>query len=349
MLQNLDALYSPFAAQLSLSRRRWLYGILAIASAFLIATLSGCTQTSSTATDLPNTVRIDYAYYNPVSLVLKQKGWLEEEFAKDGVSVEWTQSLGSNKALELLNSRSIDFGSTAGAAALLGKANGNPIKSIYIYSKPEWTALVTRADSDIRQVEDLKGKRIAATRGTDPHIFLLRALNQAGLSESDVELIQLQHADGKTALERGDVDAWAGLDPHMAQTELEQKSKLFFRNPDLNTYGFLNVREEFVNTYPTAVERVLTVYEKGRQWALANPDELKAILATEAKLDPVVAAKQLERTDLSNSVIGAVHKETIVAAGDVLKKSGVVPADIDVEAIADSLIDPQFVEKVASR
>ena len=44
----------------------------------------------------------------------------------------WTQSLGSNKALELLRSKSVDFGSTAGAAAFLGRANGNPIKSIYL-------------------------------------------------------------------------------------------------------------------------------------------------------------------------------------------------------------------------
>lgn len=75
-------------------------------------------------------IRLDYTYYNPVSLVLKDKKWLEAEFAKDKINVEWVLSLGSNKALELLNSRSIDFGSTAGAAALLGKANGNPIKSI---------------------------------------------------------------------------------------------------------------------------------------------------------------------------------------------------------------------------
>src|ERR1700684_2527475 len=90
----------------------------------------------------PATIRLDYAYYNPVSLVLKNKKFLEQDLAGEGVSVEWTQSLGSNKALELLNSKSIDFGSTAGAAALIGKANGNPIKAIYVYSRPEWTALV---------------------------------------------------------------------------------------------------------------------------------------------------------------------------------------------------------------
>jgi sulfonate transport system substrate-binding protein len=89
--------------------------------------------------------------------------------------VRWVQTLGSNKALEFLNAGSIDFGSTAGAAALVGRINGNPIKSIYVYSRPEWTALVTRKDTDITKVEDLKGKRVAVTRGTDPHIFLVRA------------------------------------------------------------------------------------------------------------------------------------------------------------------------------
>src|SRR5215467_13951958 len=92
-------------------------------------------------------IRIDWATYNPVSMVLKQRGLLEKEFAKDGISIVWVQSAGSNKALEFLNAGSIDFGSTAGSAALVARINGNPIKSIYVYSRPEWTALVTTKDS----------------------------------------------------------------------------------------------------------------------------------------------------------------------------------------------------------
>ena len=113
-------------------------------------------------------------------------GLLEKEFAKDGIGIRWVQTLGSNKALEFLNAGSIDFGSTAGSAALLGKINGNPIKSIYVYSKPEWTALVTRKDTPINKIADLKGKRVAVTRGTDPHIFLVRALLSVGMTEKDI-------------------------------------------------------------------------------------------------------------------------------------------------------------------
>src|ERR1700750_2829192 len=211
----------------------------------------------ASADDALKEIRIDWATYNPVSMILKQKGLLEKEFAKDGISVVWVQSAGSNKALEFLNAGSIDFGSTAGSAALVARINGNPIKSIYVYSRPGWTALVTAKDSKIASVADLKGKRVAVTRGTDPHIFLVRALLDAGLSEKDITPVLLQHADGKTALIRGDVDAWAGLDPMMAQAEIEDGAKLFFRKPEANTWGILNVREEFLKDHPDLVQRVL--------------------------------------------------------------------------------------------
>src|SRR5689334_23427203 len=168
------------------------------------------------AADALKEIHIDWATYNPVSMILKQKGLLEKEFAKDGINIVWVQSAGSNKALEFLNAGSIDFGSTAGSAALVAKINGNPIKSIYVYSRPEWTALVTTKDSQIAKIEDLKGKRVAVTRGTDPHIFLVRALLGVKLTEKDITPVLLQHPDGKTALIRGDVQAWAGLDPMMA-------------------------------------------------------------------------------------------------------------------------------------
>ena len=210
--------------------RRALAAIIAVA-----ALLPG----SAYAAEALKEIHIDWATYNPVSMILKQKGLLEKEFAKDGIGIVWVQSAGSNKALEFLNAGSIDFGSTAGSAALVARINGNPIKSIYVYSRPEWTALVTAKDSKIATVADLKGKRVAVTRGTDPHIFLVRALLDAGLSEKDITPVLLQHADGKTALIRGDVDAWAGLDPMMAQAEVEEGARLFFRKPDANTWGIL--------------------------------------------------------------------------------------------------------------
>jgi sulfonate transport system substrate-binding protein len=294
------------------------------------------------AADALKEIHIDWATYNPVSMILKQKGLLEKEFAKDGISIVWVQSAGSNKALEFLNAGSIDFGSTAGSAALVARINGNPIKSIYVYSRPEWTALVTAKDSRIATVADLKGKRVAVTRGTDPHIFLVRALLDAGLSEKDITPVLLQHADGKTALIRGDVDAWAGLDPMMAQAEVEDGAKLFFRNPAANTWGILNVREPFLKDYPDVVRRVLATYEEARKYSVANYDDLKKTFIAVTKLPDTVVDKQLkERTELTYNRIGAPQRESILAAGLALQQAGVIDAKVDVKATLDDLIDDQ--------
>jgi len=294
------------------------------------------------AADAPREIHIDWATYNPVSIILKQKGLLEKEFAKDGIAIVWVQSAGSNKALEFLNAGSIDFGSTAGSAALVGRINGNPIRSIYVYSRPEWTALVTQKDSKIASVADLRGKRVAVTRGTDPHIFLVRALLDAGLSEKDITPVLLQHADGKTALIRGDVDAWAGLDPMMAQAEIEDGARLFLRKADANTWGILNVREAFLKDHPDIVRRVLAVYEEARKYSLANDDELKKSFIAVTRLPETVVDKQLkERTELTHSRIGAPQRESILAAGLALQQAGVIDAKVDVKAALDGLIDDQ--------
>jgi sulfonate transport system substrate-binding protein len=312
--------------------------ILAGAALLMLAGARG-----AVAADNPKEIHIDWATYNPVSMLLKERGLLEQEFAKDGIAIRWVQTLGSNKALEFLNARSIDFGSTAGAAALIARINGNPIKSIYVYSRPEWTALVTRKDTPISAVADLKGRSVAVTRGTDPHIFLVRALQQAGLTERDVKIVLLQHPDGKTALIRGDVDAWAGLDPMMAQAEVEDGARLFYRKPEANTWGILNVREEFLKDHPALVQRVLAVYEEARKFALANPAEVKRVFIAATKLPETVVDKQLnERTELTHSRIGAPQRDSIRAAGLALKEAGVIPATVDVDAAVAALIEDRL-------
>jgi sulfonate transport system substrate-binding protein len=89
-----------------------------------LATLQSAAM--STANPAPGVaqglVRLDYAYYSPLSLALKEKHWVEDALGPE-VTVEWVLSAGGNKALEYLGARSIDLGSTAGSAALLGRAN----------------------------------------------------------------------------------------------------------------------------------------------------------------------------------------------------------------------------------
>jgi sulfonate transport system substrate-binding protein len=329
-------------------KRRTLLKLAAGSAATAAAT--GWSPVSFAAATPLKELRLDYAYYSPTSLVLRRFGWLEEEFKADGTSVRWVLSAGSNRALEYLNANSIDIGSSAGLAALLAKANGNPIRTPYIFSRPEWTALVVRKDSPIRSLADLKGKKIAATKGTDPYLFLLRSLQTVGLTRGDIEHIGLQHADGRAALEQGKVDAWAGLDPHMAASELESGSRLIYRNVAFNTYGFLNVREEFLAARPAEVGRVIKAYEKARAWIRANQTEAAKILSEEAKVSLPVALLQIKlRSDFSNPQPGSEHVKALQLAAPILRDEALVKADTDLNRAINELVDTRFAQPFIAR
>ncbi|ROS62656.1 sulfonate transport system substrate-binding protein [Frigoribacterium sp. PhB160] len=289
-----------------------------------------------------DTLNIDFATYNPLSLIVKDQGFIEDALGDD-VDVTWTQSAGSNKANELLRAGAVDVGSTAGSAALLARSNGSPIKTIDVYSQPEWSALVVPGDSDITDVADLKGKTIAATTGTDPYFFLLQALDEAGLSKSDVTIQNLQHADGRAALENGSVDAWSGLDPIMAASEAQSGTKLLYRNVDFNTYGFLNATESFVTESPDLAQVVVDSYEKARAWAEDNPSETADILAGVASIDPAVATSVLERTHFDiDPVPGDDQAAVLEKVAPILVESGDVASQGAVDDALDTLFDDQF-------
>jgi sulfonate transport system substrate-binding protein len=264
-----------------------------------------------------------------------------------GYNVTWVRSAGSNKANEGLRAKGLDFGSTAGSAALVARANGTPIKIIEVYSKPEWTALVVGKNSTINSVADLKGKKTAVTKGTDPYFFLLQSLATVRLSPTDVEIVNLQLADGKTALERGDVDAWSGLDPFMAQTVQQQGSRLLYRNPDFNSYGVLNVREDFIAAHPDAVHSVVNSYEEARKWAKAHPDELAALLASQAKVTPSVAQEELQRTALDiNPTPGDPQRTVLTNIVPIAVADADIKSDEAGRSALSTIIEPTYAQQV---
>ena len=329
-----------------------------LAVAALVAACGGAGGPATTATTAPGAsaasvadpalaeLRIDYATYSPPSLVLKKQGSLEQ--ALPGTTIKWVYSAGSSNALNFLQGNSIDFGSTAGAAALLSRANGNPIKVVYIYEQPEWTALVVAKDSTAKDIRDLRGKKIAAQKGTDPYFFLLRTLNQAGLSQADIQYVNLPHADGRTALERGQVDAWSGLDPHMAASELQAGSKLIYRNKDFNTYGFLNSREDFLRKYPETTKKVIALYERAKKWIVDNPDQAAQILADEAQINLEVAKRELnDRMNFNTSGIpGEAHASVLRAVVPIINAEQLANPGANVDKAVTELVDGSFAKAV---
>lgn len=290
------------------------------------------------------TLTVDFATYNPLSLIIKDQGWLEAELG-DAVEVTWVQSAGSNKANEFLRSGAIDVGSTAGSAALLARSNGSPIKTINVYTQPNWSAILVPAGSEIRTVGDLVGANVAATKGTDPYFFLLQTLAEFELGLDDITVQNLQHADGKTALETGAVDAWAGLDPLLSTSVANGASEIIYDNVSFNSYGFLNATEDFVTNHPDLAQLVVNAYERARIWALENPEETAAILAEVAGIDIAIAEATIERTVIDiDPVPGEEHRAVLAIIGPIFVDSGDVANQQLIDDALESLFFPDFTE-----
>jgi sulfonate transport system substrate-binding protein len=336
--------------------RRTLSPLAALAAAAMMA-LTGCAagEGSSVAPQAASSadawsadeLNIDFATYNPLSLIIKEQGWLEE--ATDGeVTVNWLQSAGSNKANEALRAGAVDVGSTAGSAALLARSNGSPIQVIDIYTQPNWSALLVPADSKISSVEELEGRSVAATKGTDPYFFLLQSLAEHGLSLEDIELQNLQHADGKAALESGAVEAWSGLDPMLSTAVANDTAKIIYDNVDFNTYGFLNATESFLTKSPDLAQLVVDTYEQARAWALENPEETAAILAEVAGIEVPIAEATLERTFIDiDPVPGEAQRAVLEVVGPIFVESGDVADQQLIDDALESLLNPTFAEQAA--
>lgn len=334
-------------------------GLAALAVAAVAAlALSGCAKGEGSALDAKptatahsgswssDTLNIDYATYNPLSLIIKDQGWLEKAFGGK-VKVNWIQSAGSAAANQALLAGSIDVGSTAGSAALLARSNGSPIKAIDLFSQPDWSAILVPKDSAITSVTQLKGKSVAANKGTDPYFFLLQSLAKFKVPVDSVDIQNLAHADGKTALESGSVDAWSGLDPLLSASVVNAGSKVIYDNPSFNSYGFLDATESFLTKSPDLAQVVVDAYEKARAFAIKNPDKTEDILAQVAGIDPSIAKNVIEkRTKLDiDPVPGATQTKVLKVIGPIFVQSGDVASQSLIDDALKSLYDTTYIKK----
>lgn len=114
-----------------------------------------------------------------------------------------------------------------------------------------------------------------------------------------------------------------------------------------NTYGFLNVREEFLAQQPDTVRRVITQYERARQWILANTTEAARIVSEEAKVSLQVALLQLKlRTDLSHPQPSQEHIAALQGAAPILLSEGLVKPGTALAQVVTDLVDTRFAQSV---
>ena len=135
-----------------------------------------------------------------------------------GYEIKWAEFPAAAPLAEALNAGAVDAGIIGDAPLLFALANGAPVKAIAVdKSNPAGTAVLVPPGSSLKRAADLKGKRIATGKGSIGHYVALKALQQAGISPTEVQWVFLGPVDAKVALLNGSVDAWATWEPYTTQ------------------------------------------------------------------------------------------------------------------------------------
>ncbi len=130
--------------------------------------------------------------------------WLEEEFAPDGITVEYEQFLSGPPMIESMAADRLDIATIGDMPPINARGNGIDVKVITkVVNTPFSNSIVLPNGSEVKSIADLKGKKIATQVGSSGHHFVSLLLDREGLSLEDVELVNLSGPDQLAALENG--------------------------------------------------------------------------------------------------------------------------------------------------
>ncbi|RFU44571.1 sulfonate ABC transporter substrate-binding protein [Paraburkholderia sp. DHOC27] len=252
------------------------------------ATLAGgmATLLSSTparAEGNAKTLRIGFQKYGNF-VVLKARGTLEKRLAAQGVAVQWLEFPAGPQLLEGLNAGAVDVGTVGETPPIFAQAGG--VDFVYVANEPpapRGEALVVQHDSPIRSVADLRGKKVALNRGSNVHFLLVKALERAGLTYTDIQPIYLTPADARAAFIQRSIDAWVIWDPYLAAVERQANARVLTNAEGIvqNIQYYVAARK-YAAAQPQVLHVLLDELNQVDQWGRGN------IPAVAAQLSPLV-------------------------------------------------------------
>lgn len=256
----------------------------------------GGSESAGADVELPDTITIAYQLIPNGDLIVKHEGWLEDAFGPD-VEVDWKLFDSGGAVNEAMIGGGVDIGLAGSSPVSRGISNGIEYRVPWIFDViGDAESLVVRSDSGVTDVAGLKGKTVATPFASTAHYSLLAALEAAGLSQSDVNVIDAQPDAIYASWQNGDIDAAYVWNPNLAKliadggTVLVSSAELAANGK--TTYDLGVVSDAFADKYPDAVK--LWVEAQDRAVAMLNddPDAAAEILATELNITPEAARDQ---------------------------------------------------------
>jgi sulfonate transport system substrate-binding protein len=257
--------------------------------------------------------------------------------------IEWYNFPAAQPLGEALNAGAIDVGGLGDAPLIFAYAAGARVRAVAATrSNPVDLAILVPRKSDIRSAADLKGKRIATTRGSIGHYLVIATLQRAGIALSDVTLQFMSPADAKSALEAGYVDAWSTWDPYVALAELRDRDRSIANGVGVSSgLSFQAATDESIKSRHAELADFLRRVAAGQRWALAHPDEVAAMQSSVTHLPTDVLKTVYERAQLHPVVIDQAVIAEQQKTADVYYHAGVIKASLNVTPSFDTQFSAQ--------
>lgn len=251
--------------------------------------------------------------------------------------IEWSEFPAAAPILEALNAGALDVGYTGDLAFLSVYAAGAPIKAIGgTRADARTQAILVREDSPIKTAADLKGKRLAGTRGGWGQFLIDATLEKAGHKVDDATFAPLGPVDAKIALVAGSIDGWAVWEPYVSYATLKDKARIVADGEGLTpTITFIVASDAAIATKRAAVQDLVQRLDRARLWSLDHLPEYARSTAELTKLpeDVLLSAYTAQRT--SPIVIDTGIVAEVQAASDRATRYGILSKRLDVGKAVD--------------
>ncbi|MFC5699652.1 aliphatic sulfonate ABC transporter substrate-binding protein [Cohnella faecalis] len=283
------------------------------------------------------TVNLEASQIGPI-LIAKEKGWFEEEFAKYGAKVNYQALQSSSQFLEGIVSGRLDFARIGYIGTITGQAANIPFVTLSEGSDGAGDGIIVQKDSKVKSIKDLKGKKVAVSKGSSSWGLLLRALEKEGLKVSDIQLINLQPDEAQGAFQSGQVDAWGIWEPFRSNQVNNQGATVIANSQLIGAYtpGYNIARKAFADEHPELVVAYLKAYERALQWENQNFDEAVKLLAGIKKLDEATVNISLKNNVPLNSPVSDEANKSQQKTADILLSLGEIKEQLDVTKVVDN-------------
>jgi NitT/TauT family transport system substrate-binding protein/sulfonate transport system substrate-binding protein len=271
--------------------------------------------------------------------ILRETGYLETALSKIGIKVEWREFAVTSLVVEAIVSNALDFGHASDGIGVFQQAQGKGLAYVAAENPyPKGVGFLVPRNSNIQNIRDLRGRKIAIGRGYNTHYLLTKALEKNGLSQADVEVVFIQMpSDHIAAYQAGKVDAVGLWDPFLAAAELGTDSRLLFDGSGFTgnrTYhfalpGFARQNREVLNI-------LFHELEKANQWAAGHPDDVALTFSKQLGVprDVLALATKRRRYGLSRLTPDIANEQQNVA--DVFFQLRLIPKPI---VVSDAFVN----------